>query len=296
MNFQTSKYNYSLLVKLHKKMKISKNNQKIKLLVSDLDGTLLNSKKEISPGNLQALKKCQSKNIIVTVATGRPSYKAKEFIKSLEFEKTNGYLISYNGALITECKTNKIIFSSFIPKEIVQQIIKKTTEMEIPIIFYKDETGELFTNKLKEKSDLVALIEKGEKKLTKIFEGEIPENLCTMELLFNNENKNKILKLKNEFTNLEIIESFYFGFTVTNKGIDKANAIDNLRKILKINVEEICAFGDNFNDESMLKYCGIGVAMGNANDDVKKIADFVSVDNENDGVAYAIKKLGIIDD
>lgn len=277
-------------------MKISENKRKIKLLVSDLDGTLLNSKKEISPANLQTLKKCQSKNIIIAVATGRPLFKAKEFIKNLELEKTNGYLISYNGALITECKTDKILFSSFIPKDIVKKILDKTTEMQVPIIFYDDKTGNIFTNKLNQKSDLVTLIEKGENKLTKIYEGEIPENLCTIEVLFNTENKNKILnELIHEFPNLEIIESFYFGLTITNKGIDKANAIDHLRKIFKINVEEICAFGDNFNDASMIKYCGIGVAMGNANDDIKKMADFVSVDNENDGVAYAIKKLGIID-
>ena len=81
---------------------------------------------------------------------------------------------------------------------------------------------------------------------------------------------------------------FYFEFTA--KGIDKAKALESILKKLGVNKEEIIAFGDGHNDASMVKYAGLGIAMGNAVQELKEIADYVTLSNDEDGIAYAIDK------
>ncbi len=245
-----------------------------KLLLFDLDGTLLQTDKTISRVTMQTLKKCREQGIMIGVSTSRSEKNSLEFIAELKPE----IVISSAGALV-KYKNTYIYKAEFTQAE-TRDLIKKAREIcgeecEITI----DTVDEHYWNyktdpKQQDKSW-------GDSVYTDFRDFEHASLKMCVEIL-----DEKIAeKLQQNLPDCDCIRfSDGFWYKFTKKTATKEKAILHMCEVCGITTDEIVAFGDDYADIGMLKLCGIGVAMGNAIDEVKAIADCIIGDNDNDGI------------
>lgn len=290
-----------------------------KLVAIDLDGTLLNSQGEISDENRLYLKKAIDRGIEVVLASGRPI----DSVENLSLEiGANRYLISGNGAVVYGIQEKEILYNKFLSKAQVLNIIKMCkdnsiycnvyTENEIiaeslnyNILFYYRENA----NKDEEKrtkinivNDMYKYIESSQVekylKITVCDDSQLIFNsilrklktISDVDVLDVSHMSRKIIKDGTERIQIE-----YFYTEITNRNVNKWEAIKYIIEKDGINPDEVVGIGDNINDKEMIEYAGLGIAMGNSSPDVKAVAKIVVADNNSDGVAEAIKKY-ILDD
>lgn len=264
----------------------------IKLIAIDMDGTLFTPDKKITQNVQAAIKAAKDKKIYVVLCTGRPYLGVKQALSSLNFFANDNYVITYNGALITNTYNDDVIFSStlnyndFIKIEQLSRVINVhchaidlqsvyTTNKDIS--FYTVQESYLCDIPLKYRSvDDIS----PQKQFLKMMMIDSPEILDA-----------GIAKIPAEFfQQYTIIKSERYYLELLNKISDKGNAVKFLAAHLNIDRNDIMAIGDNENDISMIQYAGIGVAMGNAVEKVKNVADYITKSNQEDGVACAIEK------
>lgn len=284
-----------------------------KLIAIDLDGTLLNSYGEITKANKEAIKYALDKGIKVVLASGRDQKTMENISYQLEI---NDFLIAGNGACVYDIKLKRNIYESYIEKEKALNIIKICKENSIFFNIYTSEgiiTESLnynvmvFNNENYYKpndirtnidivDDIYSYIDNNDFKILKII-------ICDENKIIFNNIIEKLKKLKNvvvmdvEHMSKKIIrigteesKLEYFYTEVTNKDTNKWNAIQFLAKELMIRENEIICIGDNINDFEMVKNAGVGIAMKNSALEKQKIADYITEDNNSDGVKKAIYK------
>ena len=274
----------------------------IKVIIMDVDGTLFNNEKTISSKTKEALLKAQEAGAILVLASGRPTTGLYDIAKDLDMEKHHGLLVSYNGSKVTDCETGEVLFDqAMTPEEArsvlahlkkfdrVRPMIDKGEYMYVNnvydniiqfnggpfnVIEYESRGGKF---KLCEVDDFETFVDFPVNKILTTSDPEyLQEHYKEMQEPFDN-------KLSCMFTG-----PFYFEFTA--KGIDKAKALDTVLIPRGYTQEEMIAFGDGHNDASMVKYAGTGVAMENAVQDLKDIADEVTLSNDEDGIAVSLYK------
>lgn len=267
-----------------------------KLVVLDLDGTLTNSEKKLPKENYEALMQLQKKGVRIALASGRPTYGIQHLAQELQLKDYNGYIMAYNGGFVIDCTTGKAMSRNILPRDLFSELREASKEYNAAIITYDDANDTILTetegNKwieheawlnnqmnLKVVADINAAAPAELPKCLMVGE---PEHMAEIEPL-----------MQKRFPQLAIYRSSPFFLEIVPQGVDKAKSIDNLRKMIDVEVSEIAAFGDGYNDISMVEYAGIGVAMANGCDEIKKVANFISVSNDEAGVAYAIDKLGL---
>ena len=259
-----------------------------KLLILDLDGTLTNSKKEITPFTRQTLIEAQRKGMRLVLASGRPTYGIMPLAEILEMKKYNGYILAFNGGKIIECGTGKVIYEQALPDDVLPVLYQRSVEAEAAILSYNGpkiltETPE------NEYVQYEAFLNKMEIQATDNFLRDLPQpaDKCLTvgkpDLLVWLEEE-----LKKEIgQRINIYRSEAFFLELVPKGIDKAASISRLLKEIGIEREKVIAIGDGFNDLSMIQYAGLGVAMLNAQEAVKDEADAITLhNNDEDGVAH----------
>ncbi len=263
---------------------------KYKMVVLDLDDTLLKSNGEISENNKKALKMAQEKGVKVVLASGRPTFAMKNLANELELGKYGGYILSFNGSKILDCKNNEILFEEDLTKEQIQQLYDIALENNVFIHTYVGD--EIITPKSNKYTNIENEITGMPIKVFENFIDILPEKCVKVILLEEPSHlknlEKKLIPILNGKMTMTITKPFFLEFM--NKNVDKGKSILKLCNILGINKEEIIAIGDSYNDISMIEVAGIGVAMGNAVKEVKEIANFITDTNENDGVAKAIEK------
>ncbi len=249
----------------------------IKLIITDLDNTLLNDVKVISSYSSEILRECQRKGIKFVFATARPERATKIIQKSFQPD----YIISNNGATISH--GDNVIFNNVIDTEIGNSVLADLSEIgevtcltvEAGKCLYTDYSGKPWDN----------------------------ENWNPVHFDFSKSFDEDIVKISTECKKTELLDNLILKYPSLhlyhNNGEDwsqimhinstKMNAINYLAKILNTHISNIAAFGDDFNDIDMIKNCGIGIAVGNAVDSVKQVADFICLTNNDDGVAEWIK-------
>ena len=285
-----------------------------KLIAIDLDGTLLNSQGEISDENRLYLKKAINSGIEVVLASGRPI----DSVENLSLEiGANRYLISGNGAVVYGIQEKEILYNKFLSKAQVLNIIKMCkdnsiycnvyTENEIiaeslnyNILFYYRENenkDEEKRTKINIVNDMYKYIESSQVekylKITVCDDSQLIFNsilrklktISDVDVLDVSHMSRKIIKDGTERIQIE-----YFYTEITNRNVNKWEAIKYIIEKDGIAPEEVVGIGDNINDKEMIEYAGLGVAMGNSSPDVKAVAKIVVADNNSDGVAEAIKK------
>ena len=273
----------------------------IKVIIMDVDGTLTNSKKVITEKTKNALIKAQELGSILILASGRPTSGLLDLAEELKMNDNNGILVSFNGSKVINCKTNEVLFNKTMRIEDGQAVLEHMKNFDVKPMIDKGEymyVNDVFNShinyngkpfniiqyearggkfKLCEKDDLASF---ANYPLNKILTAGDPEYL-------QNNYKEMMAPFKDSL-NCMFTAPFFFEFTA--KGIDKAKALDSVLIPMGYKKEEMIAFGDGHNDASMVKYAGIGVAMANAVDDLKDIADEVTLSNEEDGIAYTLSK------
>lgn len=261
-----------------------------KLLVLDLDGTLTNSKKEISERTKTALIKAQQNGVKIVLASGRPTYGIVPLAEELELAKYGGYILAFNGGTIINWQTKEIIHQSVLSAQklpILHEIARKN---KVEIISYENENI-ISENPENEYIQYEASLNKMPiKKVNSLIDAlQIPVPKCLMV-----GNPEIIVKLEQEMKEqfnyeMNIYRSEPFFLELNPLNIDKAKSLQILLDYTGYSREEMLACGDGFNDLSMIEFAGFGVAMANAQEAVKQASDYITLSNDEDGVAHVVE-------
>lgn len=269
---------------------------KYKLICMDMDGTLLNDKKEVSQRAIKAIKTAHDLGVKVVIATGR-IFVSAEFYGDIIGVKAP--IIASNGAYVREKDAEEAIYEECLGSENYQLVLDLFRKYHIVPHFYTHDT--IYTEKLiyssltyKNANKTLPLNRQVNIKViddfNKLFIEEEPRIIKAMA---NDSDGNRIKEAKEEFVSLDkfqIVSSFKNSFEIMAKSTSKGNALKRICNYYGINRNEIISIGDNENDISMISFAGLGVAMGNAESEVKDIADYVTLSNEEDGVAKVIEE------
>ena len=261
------------------------------MLVLDLDGTLTNSQKKITPPTRQALIEIQQKGKKVVLASGRPTPGVVPLAKELDLKDYGSYILSLNGARITNCATGEIIYNKLLPASVIPTVYETAKEYDVDILTYSDDAiiSGLGSNKYTEiESNINHLPVKEVENFVEYIDFPINKILITGEPALT-EKLEKILKNKfHKFLNIYRSEPFFL--EVMPQNIDKANSLQKLLNSLGLVADQMICCGDGYNDLTMIEYAGLGVAMANAQPVVKESADFITKSNDEDGVLYVINQ------
>lgn len=273
----------------------------IRAILLDIDGTLTNSDKIITKKTKEALLRAQDAGIRLVIASGRADQGLYQWADELEMQAHHGIFVCYNGAKVMDCQSREVFFHQPLSAAEAGEVLEHMKKFLVSPIIIRDEymyTNDVFAGMIHrspkgpvfnviayearsngfllcEKKDLAAFADFPVEKILTAGEPEyLQEHYEEMAAPFRG-------RLSSMFT-----APFYYEFTAA--GVDKAKAIDAAFAKLGYRAEEMIAFGDAENDISMLKYAGIGVAMGNAAEAVKDAADEVTLSNDEDGIAASL--------
>jgi Cof subfamily protein (haloacid dehalogenase superfamily) len=268
---------------------------KIKAIVCDLDGTLLNSQKLISPGNLRAAEAAREDGIFVTICTGRIPEMAEAYIRTLGIQ---GPVITANGAVIIDTRDNSVPYRECSDRDQAAQILQFCVERSYDHIAAAAEGCYYSYNsdRIKRFEQYNRIAQNEKLKQIPLFPFDdygILKNLNIYKLLIaglSKDQQTEVEEYVETFSELGHTSSEQGLLDVGARGVNKGNGVRNLARIMGISPEEICVFGDFWNDVSMFEAAGISVAMGNADEEVKRRASLITKTNDEDGVAAAIEK------
>lgn len=253
--------------------------------------TLTNSKKEITPNTLQTLTEAQEKGIKIVLASGRPTYGVAPLAEKLQLEKYEGYILSYNGGEIIDWKTKEMMYKNLLDHAVLPYLYECAKKNQFAILTYDGEyvltetpddeylikEAKLNGMKIKKVDNFLAAVKHPIAKC--LIVGD-PDRLAILEKEMYEHLKDRMGVFRSEAYFLELVP----------KGIDKAQSLAVLLKEINMTKDEMIAIGDGFNDLSMIQFAGLGVAMANAQDIVKESADYITLSNEEDGVAHVVRK------
>lgn len=260
-----------------------------------MDGTLLDSEKRISQGTKKILRDAQKKGTKIIITTGRIFVSAEFYSNYIGLETP---IIACNGAIIKEVG-NQEIFTTFpLHKQTLMKAAQICEEIDTSYHFYSEDkiyslrSMDWFNNTFLKEKDIdpsfhipISYIQD----LSSIL--DIEEDI--LKLTIWDRDEKKVLKALEKIHQLEgafVTSSNPMNIELTNKKATKGNAVEFLARHYKIDQSEIIAIGDSSNDRTMIEYAGLGVAMENARRDIKEIADYVTLSNDNEGVAEVFKK------
>ncbi len=264
----------------------------IKLVAIDLDGTLLNNQKEISPRNHAAIAKAKAQGIKVVICTGRPLEAIHPFLAQLNLEEPGDYSITFNGGFVQKNDTGEILEKKVLTSEQVEELITLAQTIDMPLDLLSG--GNVYT--LPTSAQHLSLYPEINPLLTHIptpladLDWQRPYNKAVIgyEQQFLDQKMTEIPAVFKEM--YEVIKSRAVLLEFMPKGVTKAYGLSLLAKDLGLQPTEIMSIGDEENDLPMIEYAGIGVAMANAVDPVKAVANVITASNEEDGVAQVIEK------
>lgn len=266
---------------------------KYKLLVLDVDGTLLNDEREISKRTLAALLKVQQMGVRIVLASGRPTYGLMPLAKTLELGNYGGFVLSYNGCQIIKAQNGEILFERRINPEMLPYLEKKARKNGFAIFTYHNDT--LITDSpdneyIKNEALLNNL------KIIKEDEFSTAIDFAPCKCMLVSDKEEALIELEQHWEKrlagtLDAFRSEPYFLEVVPCGVNKANTLGALLEHLGVTREEVIAVGDGVCDVTMLQLAGMGIAMGHSQDSVKVCADYVTASNEEDGVALAVEKL-----
>lgn len=238
-----------------------------RLLALDLDGTLLNENSEISPGNAEWVKRAQEAGVTVVLSTGRGFPSALPFAEQLGLDNP---MIVVNGGEIWR-KPHELHRRTLLDSDIVTRL-HQLAQKHGDTWFWAYSTENIY-NKERWVDDI------GSRDWLKF--GYYTEELPVLQA---------ILDEIQTWGGLEISNSSPFNLEINPEGVSKASALEEVCRLIGCDMSEVATVGDSLNDIAAIRACGLGVAMGNAQEEVKAAADFVTASHLEDGVAYMIQE------
>ncbi|MGY0373104.1 sugar-phosphatase [Clostridium sp. JNZ J1-5] len=266
-----------------------------KLIALDMDGTLLKEDKTISKENYEAIQSAREKGVKIVLTTGRPKKGIENYLEELDLVDDDEYCITYNGSLIENSKTGEILTKTLMTLDdahFLYELSKKLdvdihaltttgcisprynkyTELEVSMNNIPFE--EVDFNTIDPSTEIVKFLFVGsEEKISSVIE-QLPREL---------------------YEKYTIVRSYPLFLEFLDKNVSKGAAVKTLAERLEIKQSEVICIGDAGNDIHMIQYAGLGVAMGNAFPEVKKAANYITLTNEEDGVAHIIDKFILSD-
>lgn len=261
-----------------------------KLIAVDVDGTLVNNKKEITPRTKKALISAIKEGHKVMIASGRATYGIRKQAEGLEFDRLGGLISAFNGGELYDYKSKKSLASHPMDLDLARDILDFSKDLDLELMIFDGK--DILTDR---KNNAYVIRE------SKIVDMEIKviEDLrksldfAPIKLLFAQDPDkidNPAKKLLEKFGDkTEQVKSSRFYYEVMPKGLSKGNAVLEACKIFGIDRKDSIVFGDEMNDMSMFEVAGTGVAMENAVDPIKEASDFVTKSNNEDGIAYYLE-------
>lgn len=273
----------------------------IKAVVLDIDGTLTNDEKMISPRTREALLQIQSEGVKVILASARSEQGMRNQSSELMMDQFGGYLISYSGARIVDARTKEVISSRQMNREVAGRLMDHLRKFDVitwvasgDYMYVEDvfnnrvSWGGVSRNILEYERNACGLLLCEVENLLDVFNHPQNKILATGDDVYLRENWKQMYEpFEQELTGL-FTTDVYFEFMAPN--VDKRNALIELMPLIGVDSSEVMSFGDSLNDVGMIEWAGIGVAMGNAMNEVKASADFVTLTNNEDGIVHALKR------
>lgn len=256
----------------------------IKAVFLDIDGTMVSFKTHCVPDNTKrALREARDKGVKIFVATGRHSSDINN-LDDLEFD---GY-ITLNGAI---CKVgNEVVFKKHIPHEDVAAFIRYEEEVEPISCFFVEENRVSANMEDKRTERMMELVHFTPRPIVPSREF-LNKEIFQLTAFFSIEQEGEIMKHLPGC----VATRWYPTFAdLVAYGVDKSVGLDKIGAYFGYHKDEMMAIGDGGNDISMLKHAGIGIAMGNANEEVKQAANYVTTSVDDDGVGNALRHFGVI--
>lgn len=264
---------------------------KYKMIVLDMDDTLMNSDNEISDETQSYLIDIQEKGYHVVLASGRPTEGMLPAARELKLNHNDSFIISYNGGKTIKMSNEEVEVSKTVSKENFDLIVDYCREQGFLVLTYDNGyiihdseheymniESELTGLPMKKVEDIKSYIQHDVPKVMGVdYVGNITEARIDLDGYFNND--------------IDVTTSKPFFLEFMAKDVSKGNAIKALCKKSDINLDEVVVFGDSLNDRSMFEVAGYSVAMGNASDELKDIADDVTLDNNSNGIPHTLKHL-----
>lgn len=268
----------------------------IQLIALDIDGTSMNSNSEITEYTRNVIQRLANKYVVVPT-TGRGFYKLREKILKVENIR---YVISANGAVVTDGLKNKRLFEFLIPYKVAAKIADKYTREDTFVYIHRNDeysthvfgclNKEFYENNLKRDFktdykdldivDLYDYILKDQRNVLKI--GIRFKSQCDLEIAKQD--------IERSFPEVNVFEVGNIGLEITEKLASKKDSLEKLCTYLNVDSLNVLAIGDNGNDVEMLKWAGVGVAMKNAVVQAKEVASFICEDNDHDGAAHFLEE------
>lgn len=268
---------------------------KYKMIALDLDGTLKSSDatgRIILPKTKKILIELAKKGIVIVLASGRPTAGLYAEANELQLNDFGGYLLSFNGAKVVNYQTKEVIFQKIFDATTAHLVYDRAKKYNLAVMTYTDQ--EIITE---DSADQYVQIES---KINNMPLKHVDDFKAVVDYPVN-----KVLltgkpeyaaKIEDEFKapfkdSLSIYRSAAYFIEVMAKDIDKAASLKVLADSLNIRPEEIISFGDGYNDLSLIEFSGLGVAMGNAVDEVKQRANYITLSNDDEGIYDCLNKL-----
>lgn len=276
--------------------------QKIKMIAFDCDGTLLNDKKEMTEYTRNVLIRAIEQGIEVLAATGRPLSGVPKEVRNLPGVR---YAITSNGARIVDMKEEKVLYESSMSVETGKQVLDIFSQYDTYKEVFLEGNGYCNAHELAEAESYVILpsmaayLRECRIPVPDVYKKLENANLRVdkVHALFKNRNeKEKAFQQLEKIPQIAATGAMENNIEVNAFGVNKGEGILKLGELLGIAREEIMACGDGMNDLEMVREAGLGVAMENAVQPVKDAADYITVSNEEDGVAKAIEKFALIEE
>lgn len=264
---------------------------KEKALVLDIDGTLTNSKKEITSVTKQAIQDLMTRGHKVILASGRPTPGMRRYEEELELEKYGGYLLSFNGARVVECRTGEVVYQKLLPLTLVPGFYGFAKRNGCGLITYLG--SQVISAFSPDKYvEIEARINGLPVRVVPDFPNFVDFDINKCLMTAEPERAEELEKeLKEKYGHVaSIYRSEPYFIEIMPQDVDKATSLDRMLSAIGVKREDTVCCGDGFNDISMIKYAGVGVAMGNAQQAVKDAADYITAANDEDGLVQVIEK------
>lgn len=274
----------------------------VKAIALDIDGTLTDDSKRITPRTKEALLEAERKGVRLILASGRPAHGLRRIARELELESHGGMLLAYNGAQVRDAATGELLFDQPMSEGDARAVLAHMREFDvIPMLVDGDRlyVEDAYRCEILHKGVAKNII-KYERDMCDLRVHEVRDIVGWCRLP-----QDKVLVAGTDTYLAEhhaemaapfadrlcctFTADFYFEFTAP--GIDKANALRKALPQRGIDISEVVAFGDGQNDASMLAAAGMGVAMGNAVKEARDAADMITATNNEDGIARALEEL-----
>lgn len=274
----------------------------VKAIALDIDGTLTNDRKVVTPRTKAALLAAQDAGIKLILSSGRPVQGLRAIASELALSEHDGLLVAFNGAHVVDAQTDEVFYDQPIDTDTMRELIEHVRGFDVipwitrgkelfverssrHVIRYRGEDLDIVEHECRmcdlvpcEVDDLLEVCATSQDKL-----------LCAAEPEYLQDRWRAMAEPFGARLSAMFTADFYFEFMAP--GVDKGRALAGALPKLGIDASEVVAFGDGQNDVSMIKWAGVGVAMGNAIDEAKAAADMVTASNNEDGVALALDEI-----